>query len=380
MLGLASKRKQPCKGVALASRAWAALRWTGLPCGVCSLSSRIEQYIQLIWTRLTLLGGLPPSGGSEECPSCEATSAAPSALGLLPGTRRSRAGPSPPSRLCLGRGSLPPPLMPLTHACALLLLLLAAWETAGAREGDATERPDRGAREGASSGASSGSGGGLLRAPRQLRQARRGGVGLGQPPPVVVLYTQFGAIRVKLLEGVAPRITALVWQLAAARNCSTAYTCAFYRWGPRGCGEPPLALVPAPAALQAAPRDADPMSAAAGGGRCRGRGGGGSALRLAPVLAPTRGHAAPLLGCAAGTRRGRSLGRGRLTRCCRGACMTWQRRAGLPVSDPPPQAVPWWFGRRRCSGRRRARVFGRAGALLSAVLPLLPLGSPALTP
>ena len=103
--------------------------------------------------------------------------------------------------------------MPLTHACALLLLLLAAWETAGAREGDAAERPDRGAREGASSGASSGSGGGLLRAPRQLRQARRGGVGLGQPPPVVVLYTQFGAIRVKLLEGVAPRITALVWHL-----------------------------------------------------------------------------------------------------------------------------------------------------------------------
>ncbi|EFN56110.1 hypothetical protein CHLNCDRAFT_144708 [Chlorella variabilis] len=135
--------------------------------------------------------------------------------------------------------------MPLTHACALLLLLLAAWETAGAREGDAAERPDRGAREGASSGASSGSGGGLLRAPRQLRQARRGGVGLGQPPPVVVLYTQFGAIRVKLLEGVAPRITALVWHLAAARNCSTTYTCAFYRneARPQSGPGPPYALL-----------------------------------------------------------------------------------------------------------------------------------------
>lgn len=42
----------------------------------------------------------------------------------------------------------------------------------------------------------------------------------------VVLHTQFGPIKVKLLEQLAPKTTSLVWQLAQARGCKD---CAFYR-------------------------------------------------------------------------------------------------------------------------------------------------------
>lgn len=42
----------------------------------------------------------------------------------------------------------------------------------------------------------------------------------------VVLHTQFGPIKVKLLEQLAPRTTALVWDLAEKRGCRN---CAFYR-------------------------------------------------------------------------------------------------------------------------------------------------------
>lgn len=42
----------------------------------------------------------------------------------------------------------------------------------------------------------------------------------------VVLYTQFGPMRVQLLEKLAPRTTALVWALAANKGCKD---CAFYR-------------------------------------------------------------------------------------------------------------------------------------------------------
>lgn len=48
----------------------------------------------------------------------------------------------------------------------------------------------------------------------------------------VVLHTQFGPIKVKLLEQLAPRTTALVWQLAQARGCKD---CAFYRCAPASC-------------------------------------------------------------------------------------------------------------------------------------------------
>ena len=43
----------------------------------------------------------------------------------------------------------------------------------------------------------------------------------------VLLHTQFGPIKVKLLEKLAPRTTALVWELAQKRGCRI---CAFYRW------------------------------------------------------------------------------------------------------------------------------------------------------
>jgi hypothetical protein len=44
------------------------------------------------------------------------------------------------------------------------------------------------------------------------------------------MYTQFGEIRVQLLEKLAPRITSMVWELAAHRNCTTSHSCAFYRY------------------------------------------------------------------------------------------------------------------------------------------------------
>ena len=42
----------------------------------------------------------------------------------------------------------------------------------------------------------------------------------------ILLHTQFGPIRVKLLEQLAPKTTALVWNLAQRRGCRN---CAFYR-------------------------------------------------------------------------------------------------------------------------------------------------------
>ncbi|PRW45096.1 peptidyl-prolyl cis- cyclophilin type [Chlorella sorokiniana] len=58
----------------------------------------------------------------------------------------------------------------------------------------------------------------------------------------VVLHTQFGPIKVKLLEQLAPKTTALVWQLAQARGCKD---CAFYRneAKPKVGQGPPYALL-----------------------------------------------------------------------------------------------------------------------------------------
>lgn len=60
-------------------------------------------------------------------------------------------------------------------------------------------------------------------------QAAAGQPYLEEPGRAVVLYTTFGPIRIRLLERLAPRVTALVWGLALARGCSNAYKCAFYR-------------------------------------------------------------------------------------------------------------------------------------------------------
>lgn len=58
----------------------------------------------------------------------------------------------------------------------------------------------------------------------------------------VLLHTQFGPIRVKMLEQLAPRTTALVWDLAQRRGCRD---CAFYRneAQPRSGSGPPYALL-----------------------------------------------------------------------------------------------------------------------------------------
>ncbi|KAL4448137.1 hypothetical protein ABPG75_005356 [Micractinium tetrahymenae] len=58
----------------------------------------------------------------------------------------------------------------------------------------------------------------------------------------VLLHTQFGPIRVKMLEQLAPHTTALVWDLAQRRGCND---CAFYRneAQPRSGSGPPYALL-----------------------------------------------------------------------------------------------------------------------------------------
>ncbi|PSC70864.1 peptidyl-prolyl cis-cyclophilin type [Micractinium conductrix] len=58
----------------------------------------------------------------------------------------------------------------------------------------------------------------------------------------VVLFTQFGPIKVKLLEKLAPRATSLVWDLAEHRGCND---CAFYRneARPASGDGPPYALL-----------------------------------------------------------------------------------------------------------------------------------------
>lgn len=120
--------------------------------------------------------------------------------------------------------------MILRHGTSLLLLLLAACHATCRQLGAPIQpRDDRGPS--ATSGGDGGGSGGTVRA--LLQAAAQGAAGnssaaaeLGR---TVVLYTQFGGIRVRLLEKLAPRITALVWDLAAKRGCSNAYKCAWYR-------------------------------------------------------------------------------------------------------------------------------------------------------
>ncbi|KAI7844862.1 hypothetical protein COHA_001515 [Chlorella ohadii] len=91
---------------------------------------------------------------------------------------------------------------------ALLLLLLLALQTAAA---DPSARAS------------------LKAAARGLVAAAAITPTLTEPGRTVVLHTQFGQIRIRLLEQLAPRITALVWDLAVKRGCQGAYSCAFYR-------------------------------------------------------------------------------------------------------------------------------------------------------
>ena len=65
------------------------------------------------------------------------------------------------------------------------------------------------------------------------------------PQRVVVLYTQFGPLPIKLLSDIAPRTTKLVWELAEGKECK-GQACIFYRneAKPRAGSEgPPYALL-----------------------------------------------------------------------------------------------------------------------------------------
>ena len=109
----------------------------------------------------------------------------------------------------------------------------AGGDQAGAADsGDQAGAADSGAAAdaGAAAGAAAAGGGdhgGGATAQQEALAAAAGVVGR-----TVVLHTQFGPIRVKLLEQLAPKTTALVWQLAQRRGCRD---CAFYRWVPCSC-------------------------------------------------------------------------------------------------------------------------------------------------
>lgn len=113
----------------------------------------------------------------------------------------------------------------------LVLLLLAAWPAEAqlrcATGDDACSR--RGSGDG---------GGDLRRSSSSAPAARQLHAAAGSDGPLaldlgraVVLHTQMGDIRIRLLERQAPRITQLVWDLAATRGCGAkqAYNCSFYR-------------------------------------------------------------------------------------------------------------------------------------------------------
>ena len=136
-----------------------------------------------------------------------------------------------------GRLDMPPSTC--SSVLLLLLLIAAVWQKAKSSQTIETVADGQYATwskmgSGSNSGGgSSGRRGGIGSLPlprqRQLQGHPLGHPQLTDPGRTVVLYTHFGGIRVKLLEKLAPRITALVWQLAEARNCTSAYNCAFYR-------------------------------------------------------------------------------------------------------------------------------------------------------
>ena len=115
-------------------------------------------------------------------------------------------------------------MAPLRRSWLLLAVLCLAGAARGSREGVFVGYKEV---EG-SAGGGGDSGGGQLNA---------GGAGSADAAAAVgrtvLLHTQFGPIRVKLLEQLAPKTTALVWDLAQRRGCRK---CAFYR-----CAAPPCA-------------------------------------------------------------------------------------------------------------------------------------------
>lgn len=104
---------------------------------------------------------------------------------------------------------------------------------AGAGDGqgdDVGDKADMGGETGAALGGQ-GSEDGSLFAAAEGAGGAGGGAAAGQQGAekrgrTVLLHTQFGPIRVHLLEELAPRTTALVWDLAQRRGCND---CAFYR-------------------------------------------------------------------------------------------------------------------------------------------------------
>ena len=103
----------------------------------------------------------------------------------------------------------------------------------GASSGSSTDGGSSSSSSSSSSSTHYGSTGGSSTARRLQQDSEahplRGPHPLTEPGRAVLLFTQLGSIRIRLLERLAPRVTALVWDMAAARNCSDKYRCALYR-------------------------------------------------------------------------------------------------------------------------------------------------------
>lgn len=174
----------------------------------------------------------------------------------------------------------------------LLLLLAASWRVSGsALDVEPIIQPNRGP-------SSTRRAGGKSREQRTLQAAAAITPRLTEPGRAILLYTQFGVIRIMLLERLAPRVTGMVWALAATRNCTSAHSCAFYRCtgGPCKAGLERLVCM-------------------------------NSRLGTTVAHAPTAGPAAHA--ARAGMRRDQgpwTARWARLTPCCRAACTTCPRR------------------------------------------------------
>lgn len=133
------------------------------------------------------------------------------------------------------------------RACLLLFLLGCAAAEETGRDDVFVGYKETGVQGDDGSGGDGGSNGGLADATDARSAGDGGGAGAAQDSAaasqeagavddlseaatqagrIVTLHTQFGPIRVTLLETLAPLTTALVWELAQARGCRS---CSFYR-------------------------------------------------------------------------------------------------------------------------------------------------------
>ena len=183
----------------------------------------------------------------------------------------------------------------------------------------------------------------------------------------ILLHTQFGPIRVKLLEQLAPKTTALVWDLAQRRGCRN---CAFYRCAP-GRYAPGWH---SGLARCCSPVDQPAFQACLFWDRVR----NASAAALTFCLPCLAGFAP----CTPGMRPSRGWERALLMRCCRGGwiCQRQVQRCG-PCADAHCRLrcghPAWQAMLPACCPAGSSRLSACRPACLPARAPALLRGSPA---